>query len=264
MFPVFVLFGREFSMYAVMSVIGLLVAGYVFCRSVVSQKQDDTEAIVFLIVLSVGMLIGSHVLYAIININKVYRLFEDLSFSQFISVINDLFGGMVFYGGLIGAYLVGVVYVRWRNLDRELYMDGAGLFAPLFHGFARIGCFFGGCCYGVESRFGFSANGNTVTDIGEVCRFPVQLLEAGLNFLIAILICFLLKKEEVKGKVFYIYLSLYAVVRFFDEFLRGDEIRGFVFGLSTSQFISIFVEIFAIGMIVFAIKQRNEEKLIKG
>ena len=31
------------------------------------------------------------------------------------------------------------------------------------------------------------------------------------------------------------------MIRFFDEFLRGDEIRGFVGALSTSQFISLFI-----------------------
>jgi phosphatidylglycerol:prolipoprotein diacylglycerol transferase len=48
-------------------------------------------------------------------------------------------------------------------------------------------------------------------------------------------------------------------VRFFDEFLRGDEIRGFIFGLSTSQFISIFVEIFALGMLLI-IPRINKKK----
>jgi phosphatidylglycerol:prolipoprotein diacylglycerol transferase len=50
-------------------------------------------------------------------------------------------------------------------------------------------------------------------------------------------------------------------VRFFDEFLRGDAIRGFIFGLSTSQFISIFIEAFALVMLLLPIiKKKYIEK----
>ena len=75
MFPVFVLFGREFSMYAVMSVIGLLVSGVLFCKRIKKEERDDTEAILFLMVLSIGMLIGGHILYAFTNIRHFYQLF---------------------------------------------------------------------------------------------------------------------------------------------------------------------------------------------
>lgn len=258
LFPVFVLFGREFSMYAVMSVLGLLCGGVLFCQRIRKKTQDDTEAILFLLVLSVGILIGGHALYGLTNLEKMPRLFECASFSGFISVLNAIFGGMIFYGGLIGAYLFGILYAKIKKLDLVLYMDSAALFAPIFHGFARVGCFFGGCCYGIESHFGFAASGNTITSIGDVSRFPVQLLEATCNFLIALVICFLLKSERCKGRVFYVYLALYAFIRFFDEFLRGDEIRGFIFGLSTSQFISIFVEIFALVMLcTLSIQERR-------
>jgi phosphatidylglycerol:prolipoprotein diacylglycerol transferase len=65
----------------------------------------------------------------------------------------------------------------------------------------------------------------------------------------------------LRGKVFYLYLAIYAFVRFFDEFLRGDALRGFVFGLSTSQFISIFIEAFALAMLLLPIiKKKYTEK----
>jgi prolipoprotein diacylglyceryltransferase len=48
-------------------------------------------------------------------------------------------------------------------------------------------------------------------------------------------------RKSRDGEIFVLYLALYAVARFFIEFLRGDEDRGFVFHhlLSTSQFIAI-------------------------
>ena len=55
------------------------------------------------------------------------------------------------------------------------------------------------------------------------------------------MLSYLLKKGRLKGRLFALYLLLYAVFRFVIEYFRGDEYRGFVLGLSTSQFISIFV-----------------------
>ena len=195
----------------------------------------------------------------ITNAKDFPTLLRTSSAKEIFRVLGSLFGGMVFYGGLIGAYILGLVYAKLRRLDIALYMDNAALFAPIFHGFARVGCFFGGCCYGIESTFGFSASGNTLTDIGEVSRFPVQLLESILNLFIALVIFYILKKGKLKGQAFYIYLSLYAVIRFFDEFLRGDEVRGFIFGLSTSQFISIFVELFAIVMLILTTLKKHQK-----
>lgn len=239
MFPSFNLFGKDISMYALMAVVGLLIAGFVFCLRIRSQGHDDNEAIIFLLILGVGMLVGGHIMFGITNVGSFYLLLSVNSVGEFLNVLAVLFGGSVFYGGLIGAYLLGRLYVRWRRLPLELYMDSAALFAPLFHAFARVGCFFGGCCYGIECEWGIAASGNTITAIGDVPRFPVQLLESVCNLLIAGVIWLVLRRGAIKGRVFYLYLLLYSTVRFFDEMLRGDEIRGFLFGLSTSQLISI-------------------------
>ena len=48
------------------------------------------------------------------------------------------------------------------------------------------------------------------------------------------------KKNSLQGKLIYIYFLCYSVLRFFDEFLRGDIARGFIGFLSVSQTISLF------------------------
>jgi prolipoprotein diacylglyceryltransferase len=57
-------------------------------------------------------------------------------------------------------------------------------------------------------------------------------------------------RKSRDGEIFVLYLALYAVARFFLEFLRGDEDRGFVFHrlLSTSQFIAILAFTTAVWM----------------
>ena len=69
----------------------------------------------------------------------------------------------------------------------------------------------------------------------------MQLLEAGLEFLLFAVILLLFFFFLLSGRLIYLYLLTYSVIRFFDEFLRGDKIRGFVGPLSTSQFISVIL-----------------------
>ena len=249
MYPNISIFGTDFSSYSIMAIIGLLVSGYIFCRRIAEERPSDKDASFLLIAIAFGMYAGGHILFFITNVKQWHLLAEAENARELFKIFTDLSAGSVFYGGLIGASLCGIAYLKARKLPKEVYMDSAALFAPVFHGFARIGCLLSGCCYGIESSFGFA--------IGEVTRFPVQLLEAVCNFLIAAILWVVLKKGVLRGKVFYLYLALYAFVRFFDEFLRGDEIRGFIFGLSTSQFISIFVAAFAAVMLFSSAKKEK-------
>ena len=60
-------------------------------------------------------------------------------------------GGLVFYGGVAGAALVGAVFARREGWSFARVGD---LFAPglaLGHAFGRIGCFAAGCCFGKAS-----------------------------------------------------------------------------------------------------------------
>ena len=51
-------------------------------------------------------------------------------------------------------------------------------------------------------------------------------------------------EDGINADVLKIYLILYALIRFCDEFLRGDEIRGIYYGLSTAQWISAGIIMF--------------------
>ncbi|MBO5262450.1 MAG: prolipoprotein diacylglyceryl transferase [Clostridia bacterium] len=258
MFPVFELFGKEIPLYAIFALIGIFVAGITFCVYIKKCGYDNNTAIVFLLILGVGVVIGGHLLFGITNISKFYLFGEAKAFGEFMKTFATLFGGSVFYGGLLGACIAGLIFMKLVKVPKDVYLDGCAFFAPLFHAFARIGCFFAGCCYGIESSFGFICANNKYIDLGNVRRFPVQLLESMENFLIVGLIAILMKKKKLKGRLFYLYLLIYSVCRFINEFLRGDEIRGFVLGMSTSQFISIFI--FAISVILLVITTQKSKK----
>ena len=140
-----------------------------------------------------------------------------------------------------------IIYSRKTRLPVLSHMDLYVPIFPLFHTFGRIGCFFAGCCYGIECEVGYAHKHSNGVIIN---RFPVQLLEAGLNFLLFLFIFMCFIRGIRKGRLLQIYLLVYPVIRFCDEFLRGDAIRGKILFFSTSQWISIILFAFAIIWII--------------
>lgn len=193
-----------------------------------------------------GLLTGSKLLYCI---TKLPSFIADYSSIYSSRTLTDnagyLFGGYVFYGGLIGAAAGLLIYCRIFRFDKGSMLNILTPLIPFAHSFGRIGCFFGGCCYGREYHglFAVQFPYNPLSpELHLVPRFPVQPLEAFINFILfIILFSYTRKKVPLHGFTLGLYLICYSVVRFALEFLRGDAIRGFVLGLSTSQWISLLL-----------------------
>src|SRR5881275_117983 len=166
--------------------------------------------------------------------------------------------GGVFYGGLILAVSVALVYIRKVGLPLWTTTD---VFAPgiaLGHVVGRFGCLFAGCCYGKPTKLPWGitftnpfAAANVGTPLG-VPLHPTQLYEAGAELLIlAVLLLTERKGRPFAGRTFWLYMLLYSITRFIIEFFRGDPERGTIFMFSTSQFISLLLAPLAIVMLLY-------------
>jgi phosphatidylglycerol:prolipoprotein diacylglycerol transferase len=173
--------------------------------------------------------------------------------------------GGVFYGGLILAVAVALVYIRRIGLPLWTTCD---VFAPgiaLGHVVGRFGCLFAGCCYGKETHVPWAitfhdpfAAANVGTPLDRPLH-PTQLYEAGAELLILIVLLTTERKgRPFPGRTFWLYMLLYAVSRFIIEFYRGDE-RGMVGMFSTSQFISLLLAPLAVVMLVYLSRVRAPE-----
>lgn len=257
MFPSFTLFGREIYMYVVAAIAGALLAGWYACRAAKRAGEDDNRMIRFLLAAAGGALVGSHLFYALLELDRAAAVLQASSLREALRALAVWLGGGVFYGGLLGGAAGGLLYVRAAKRPLALYADISACFAPLFHAFGRIGCFLGGCCFGVESRFGFIFTRSPLEIANGVRRFPVQLLESACCLLLFFLLDRLRKKGVLRGRLLGLYFALYAVIRFADEFLRGDALRGMALGLSTSQWVSLAV--FAAGALILLLPARSRK-----
>jgi phosphatidylglycerol:prolipoprotein diacylglycerol transferase len=159
-------------------------------------------------------------------------------------------GGLVFYGGFVGGVVSGAWFIHRHKLPFWKFADVAAPYVPLAHTFGRLGCFFAGCCYGRESRswgLVFPALGDNIPHL------PTQLYEAGFNALLFLFLFLRRKQARPAGRLFWLYVGLYAAWRFGVEFFRGDEIRGTVFWpwLHTSQLLALLGLVAAAGFWVF-------------
>lgn len=164
-------------------------------------------------------------------------------------------GGWVVYGGIIGGLLTAYLFCKihkWNFMD---YFNVVVTSVALAQAFGRIGCFFAGCCYGIETDafFGVTFPSGSLAPAG-VKLVPTQLIMSAGDFLIAG-ICY---RNLTKGKhpedTGALYLILYSVGRFFVEYIRGD-LRGEVGVFSTSQFISLFIFVLGAGLINYRQKK---------
>jgi len=184
-----------------------------------------------------------------------------VDFDQFTANPRDLLSlarsGGVFYGGLIAAVVVALIYLRRHNMPLWTTTD---VFAPgiaLGHIVGRMGCLLAGCCFGKPASVPWAITFNepaaqaiSGTPLG-VPLHPTQLYEAGAEALILIfLLLFERRGRSFPGRTFWSYMLLYGVSRFVVELYRGDS-RGLVFGtLSTSQFVSALLVPLSIVMLI--------------
>lgn len=167
--------------------------------------------------------------------------------------------GFVVYGGIIGGAITIYGFCRLKKIDLLSYLDLMIPSVALAQAFGRIGCFLAGCCYGRETdscigvvftHSDFAPNG--------VKLLPTQLIMSAGDLIIMSILLIYASKRPQKGRVSALYLMLYSVGRFVVEFLRNDD-RGNVGGLSTSQFIAIFILIFGV-ISYFVILPKMEKK----
>ncbi len=157
-----------------------------------------------------------------------------------------LFGILLFSPFIIK----GIHAIGKQNADIPLDLHAVGTAIAL--GFAKIGCFFYGCCYGIAVEHGI------VNRLTGQTAFPVQLTEAACCFVLATVLICLAHKGKCKGLLFPIAQIAYSVPRFFLEFLRHYDyaVEGDIFlHLSVWQWFAVLTTL--IGILWLAVARRK-------
>lgn len=262
MLPYISLFGLKIPTYGILSIIGVIISAIVIIVLSKKKQFDFYDVFVTAVIAGLGVFLGAHILYALTRVEDIifaFTLWDDFGNKKdFFKYLLDVSSGLVFYGGLYGGLLAGYLWIRHKKHPLGVFSDVFAVVIPLFHTFGRVGCFFAGCCYGVEWEYGLMGRVLSPGKHEYVARFPVQLAEAFLLLVLFLLLLSLYMKGKCKGRLMLVYLSIYAVIRFTLEFFRGDEIRGHLWIFSTSQWISLLTLLVVIIYLVISNRKRRQ------
>lgn len=246
--------GKQIPLYGIFFYIGIFAAGGVALLICECKRLSKFDTVASGVYAMIGAIIGAKLLFILVSWRDIiaYKVEYELSLSD--TLMSVIKGGFVFYGGLIGGALGLAVYVLQFKMKLSDFADIYAVVLPLGHAFGRIGCFFGGCCYGVphDGAFSYTYTATAGTTPLGVPLLPVQLIEAiALFILFAILLGIFLGHTQHTYLCVKIYALSYSVIRFILEFFRGDKERGGFLYLSTSQWISLVIFVLVITKIIY-------------
>jgi len=149
-------------------------------------------------------------------------------------------GGLVFYGGLIGATLAGILYSRLKKLPVWKMADIVAPSIALGYVFGRIGCLLNGCCYGRACDLPWAIHFPPGHETYPHGVHPTEIYDSLLNLVLYLGLAWLYRRKRFDGQVFAAYLMCYAVTRSIVEAFRGDYTPSHLhFGLTPAHLISI-------------------------
>ena len=256
----------------------MLVTAFYTCYGLLylemKRLKYDTEIASDIIFWSaVGGVLGAKIYYLIENLDRTIQDPVGMIFSG---------SGLVFLGGLIGSIICVSVILKNRNLPWYLFAD---IIAPLImigYAIGRLGCFLVGDDYGLPSSLPWAVSfpeGLPPTTISSFAAYypwidtsginsevfkvhPTQLYESAVGILLFLFLWSRRKKNQKAGTMFFSYLLLAGIERFFIEFLRTNEKYLFdtFSGAQMISFLMIFVGSY---FLLFPILNTNVEKVPK-
>ncbi len=205
--------------------------------------------------LIIGALVGARTLYVI----SYWK--EQFAGGSLLEIFKIRHGGLVFYGGLIGATLACMIYIRRHKLPLWKLADTLAPSIALGYFFGRIGCLMYGCCYGRECPYPWAIHFPPTHETHGAPVHPTEIYDSLLNLGFYFFLAWLYRRRRFDGQIFATYLIGYAFIRSFVEYFRGDYPVHYLGGWATpAQVLSI--GIVAAGLLLFFLLPRPQPRQV--
>lgn len=228
----------EIRYYGIIYVLGFVIAYFLIYYLAKEKKlelsKDDVADLIFYLI--IGVILGAR-LFEVLVYNLKYYLANPFE------IIAIWHGGLSFHGGLIGAIIAAFIYCRKKKVG---FYDIADICViPLAFGLflGRIANFINGELVGRVTDVTWCVKFRNYSG----CRHPSQLYESFKNLVIFFVLWFIKDKKLKKGLMFWSFVLMYSVFRFFVEFFRMPDAQlGFILGLTMGQWLNVIM--FAVGV----------------
>lgn len=248
--------------YGLLIAMGFLLAMQLAARQAGREGEEPDRIIDLSFWLLIWGLIGSRLVFIFTKLNQYL--------ANPLEIVMFWRGGLVFYGGFIGAALYLIYFARKYHIDYFKIVDIMIPYVAMAHAFGRLGCLAAGCCFGKPTDMAWGiifpvssmaqqqqqSQGLVSYDSPAIPVHPTQLYEAGFELLMFWGLLMLRPNKRFHGQLFLVWLSIYPIFRSIIELFRGDKERGIYGVLSTSQYISIAVALAAVVVYVILRNRR--------
>ncbi|WP_027632404.1 prolipoprotein diacylglyceryl transferase [Clostridium hydrogeniformans] len=216
----FSLFGIDIMWYGIFISSGMLI-GIILTKYLCKYRNVDYDK------LFDGALLS--LFFSIIGARAYYVIFEFQNYKDnLIEVFNIRNGGLAIHGGLIAAFATALIYTRIKKLDFLSMVDVAAPSIILAQAIGRWGNFFNSEAHGGPVSYEFIKSFPEFIQKGMYINgtyyHPTFLYESIWNLIVFGILIYMLKKIKTKGVVFFSYIGLYSLGRFFIEGLRTDSL----------------------------------------
>jgi phosphatidylglycerol:prolipoprotein diacylglycerol transferase len=166
--------------------------------------------------LIIGGIAGARALYVITFWREQ---FASAPITEFFQIWH---GGLVFYGGLIGAAIATIVLAKIKRVPMWVLGDILAPSLALGYALGRIGCLLNGCCYGRPCGLPWAIHFPDPHQTFPHPVHPTQIYDALLALGLCAVLAKIFKRRRFDGQIFVLFLMGYAVLRSAVECFRGD------------------------------------------
>lgn len=238
----FELGGSEFNIYwyGIIIALAFLVCLLLIMREAPKhglKKDDMVDMFIWIIILG---LIGARLYYVAFSWDEFA--------SDPLKIFQTRYGGLAFYGGLIGGLLGVVITSKLKKIDLLYLVDFCAVYVPLGQAIGRWGNFVNQEAFGTNTDLPWGMfSEQTYSYLNQFGQqyapmspvHPTFLYESLANIVIFLILHKFRKKSEKNGQVVGLYLILYGLVRFLVEGLRTDSLYVGNSGIRVSQALSL-------------------------
>ncbi len=247
----------------------MLIGLFIAMRRAKETGQNPDHYVDLFIYLMVFSVLGARIYYVIFAFDS-YR-------GHLIDIFNLRQGGLAIYGGIIGGVLTSVVFAKIHHMKPLVILDTLIMGVANGQMLGRWGNFFNREAFGeyTDGLFAMQLPVSAVRphEITELMKqhelvidgiryiqvHPTFLYESMWNAVVLLILLFTRNHTRFDGEIFFRYLILYGIGRFFIEGLRTDQLLLTGTSIPVSQLLSVVLVAGALIVTVY-FREKNKKK----
>lgn len=229
----FYVFGVGVRWYGIFIATGMLLA-MILAKYTCKYRDINYDSLLDVVLISLPIgIIGARIYYVAFEFND----YKD----NLIEVFNIRGGGLAIHGGILFALVSAYIIAKHKKMSFFKMADAAAPTIIIAQAIGRWGNFFNSEAHGGPVSYDFIKKFPYLIQKGMhiegIYYHPTFLYESLWDFTVFIILIIILTKTKKVGIVFFTYIGLYSIGRFFIEGLRTDSL---MFGpLRIAQLVSL-------------------------